>query len=209
VHEEREDRVGEEVLAGAVGRGREAGALEGIAEDDRVHVGQVGRQIDGRPALDQAPQLGERALDEHLVREGVEADELRGVRHEPGQGARREQCGHDRRDEARRKLEDARVEVAGDVPAVAFGEIAEARAALLVGHPPERASEPLPLGELLLIAQAARSREALGLVVGGVIEGEERILRAGDGPLDHRPHDVGAGVIEPEDRSARLHRAKE
>ena len=73
VHEEGEDRVREEVLAGAVGGGRQAGALERVAEHDRVHVREVRRHVDRRPVLHEPRELLERALDDHLVVERVEA----------------------------------------------------------------------------------------------------------------------------------------
>jgi ribosomal protein L21 len=63
VHEERDERVGEQVLAGAVGHRRQPGALERQADHHRVHVRRVRRRDHQRAALGHRAQLLERALD--------------------------------------------------------------------------------------------------------------------------------------------------
>jgi hypothetical protein len=78
VHEEREDGVGEEVLAGAVrGRG-EPRSLQGVAEEDGVEVREVGGHVDGRAAAHELAELLEGAFDDDLVGDGLEAEELFG-----------------------------------------------------------------------------------------------------------------------------------
>ena len=62
VHGEGEHRVREEVLPGAVGRWREARALEREAEDDRVEVRQVRRHVDHRADLGEASNVLARPL---------------------------------------------------------------------------------------------------------------------------------------------------
>src|SRR5690606_15570656 len=90
------------------------------------------------------------ALDDDLLAEGVELEERARLAEHAGQRARREegrdQAGH----EARRDLEDARVEIAGDVFAVLVGELAERLFALARAHAPEPLRQPAPALEGLL-----------------------------------------------------------
>ena len=197
VHEEREHRVGEEVLAGAVGGGRQARALEREAEDDRVEVRQVRRHEDegallgqSRAACRAGPSTTTRPSSARRSNAPAEVPQRRHGRHEQaderGRGARRE-------------LVDARVEVAGDVPRVA---VARARAGFSAAsssrHPPEgsrRASATR--------AEARRRRcprlLALDLEERRLVQEQERVARA----VAHAPRRPRRrwrrAAVEPED----------
>ncbi len=202
VHEEADDRVGEEVLARAVDHGCQPGAIERVAKRDRVQVGRVGGDVDQRAcALEVAEQLHLALHRQHLVEgAGAEPDrgQLLGQRrgpHHPGQELRRDGGG---------EAIDPRIEVAGHVFGHPLGDPAQRVALRLVAHPGDAAQEPAPVAELLVSLLVALLLEPAGLVEGHLVE---RVLEAAavlpvpiHDASDHLADDVVALTVEPEDR---------
>ena len=119
VHEERQHRVREQVLAGAVRRGWQAGAIERVAEHDRVHVRQMRRYVDDGAALGEAAHVGDVTLDGDAIGERAGIDEAAQRRRG---GERRDDRTQHRRHETRRERVHLRIEISGDVPRVRLGQ---------------------------------------------------------------------------------------
>ena len=192
VHEVAEHRVREEVLAGAVHRGRQSGALDREAEHHGVEVREMGRRVDDGTDLGELANVLARSLHEDP---SVERGEIERLTEVAQRRARRHERAEQRSHRLGSELVDATVEVACDVPGVALGVDAELVPQLAVAHAPEMTGEVTPLREL----RAVRAMEASRLHVRRLVQHEQRIPGLRGDAMHDVLDDRGTRCVEAED----------
>ncbi len=168
VHEVRDEPVREQVETRAVGEGREALVVEGVAQDDRVQVRDVGRTDDER-----APVLELARLVHHAVHDEAITDR-RHLGEGPREARRREGVEEPREREGEGLRRDAvhlGVEVPEDLAREVLGDLGEEGLLLLDARLlEERAAPVVPprqrgvaaLGAPLLVEAAALLVDRVG-----------------------------------------------
>ena len=199
VHEEGKNGVGEEVLAGAVRRGRQLRPLERETEDHRVEVGEVRRDEDERPLLRQRTDGADGALDEDAP---VERAQIERAAEAPERLQGRHHQADERRRGARGEPVDARIEVARHVGRVPAHDVGQALAALGVGHAADRSRERSPRVEPDEVVRSA-GLQPLGLEEGGLVQREQGIAHVVAHAADDLVDDRAALLVEVEDRRDR------
>ena len=216
-HEVADQRVAEEVLAGAVGHRGQLGLHQRPAEHDAVHVARVGGHDDQRALLGQPADRRELTLDADALgqvpkrvhaRQGAQLGE---PLHAAGQIRALEQKAEAHGQDLGGHVVDAFVEVALHVLDVVRAEPHRLVAQLVRGHAPQSTGEALPAFELLGVGPHAVF-EPVDLPIGGVVEHELEAARRLDPPetgelrdraLHDLAFDVSAVTIELE--NGRVH----
>jgi hypothetical protein len=189
VHEVADERVREEVQAGAVGERRQPDLVQRVADDDRVEVREVGRREDEGAERAEPPHLLDRAVDDDAV------GDARGVGEPRQQDLGRQRVQHGReadRHYARRQPVDARVEVPDDLLGEGPHDVAQQLALpALAGEAQLPHDAAPPRGRPLDLARRPLRLQASPLVVPGVVDDpfEAALARvARDRVLDHPAH---------------------